>query len=1089
MLNKSPKNAANAIEADGHAQDERVRCNVNAIVAAALRWTGTGGPAWRLGRHSAYRLPWYLVVGEAGAGKSTMLHAAGLRPEDWAAPATRESGEPPVRGWFGKDLVLFETTVGDAGGDEGWRALIRRLRRVRGGCPANGIVVAVGAHRLQETGAGIDDPSRASRTEALRKCIDECYRHWKRRVPVYVVVTQCDHLAGFDAFAAELTEAERAAPLGLTFPPGQALNGDAWRAHFPPAFEALTDQAQAQVIARMPVRSDLERAAKIFAFPKSLGALAEPLAGFLRDAFEASPKHPEMLLLRSVHFTALLGKASPLAQQAEQPLASAQGTARACFIDGFLREQLVRERDLALSRYAVPRQSVIVSRVVAASCAVMVMCAAAALVAAYRRGSDAVVVTAPSAAVLVREAGAGIDLQSPRAMLAVLDRVHGLPCGGKAWQDARGLSPIGLRLLRERDLDVACRTAYRTVLRETVQPYVASRVAQSLRDARDAPSVLFDTLRVYLMLGEKGHYDRDAVLAWIERDLSNTVLSATERAAWLAHCTAWADPAVFPSDVLLDAKLIAQTRARLREQPQAQRVFDALMPALRAAMPDMLSVADMAGPGAALALYRKSGARLSDGIPGPYTLAGLRRYYALRDAALARATQEGWVLGRSHAGAPQPRQQLAEDVDRLYFSAYIQAWDAVINDVGLRPLPRSDNDGALVALLADRQSPLRAFLTRAAIETATENVAPDGGSSQAVSGLLDSTKRKIHQWFGTPEPTPLARAHPRAGELSIVDRHFDALHRLTKGAGGGIASPLDEVQAQLKEVAVYLRAAGVARASGVPAPPDDALDRLEQSAATLPAPLGEMLATLAQRGTSAAQSAQRARIGDQWRAEAGRFCHAAIDGRYPFFSNSADEVAPDDFTRLFAAGGLFDAFFQSFLKPYVDTSTVPWRWRARVAPPGMSISALREFERAARIREAFFTDQGKTLNLRFALTPRNMDAGLTRFVLASGGQTLDYAREQPRATTFNWPGRAAERVSSIEFAPARADGRDGFETQGAWSLFRLFDEGRLDARSADRFVLTFVSDGRSVALDLSASSVVNPFSLPTWRSFRCPSGF
>jgi len=102
---------------------------------------------------------------------------------------------------------------------------------------------------------------------------------------------------------------------------------------------------------------------------------------------------------------------------------------------------------------------------------------------------------------------------------------------------------------------------------------------------------------------------------------------------------------------------------------------------------------------------------------------------------------------------------------------------------------------------------------------------------------------------------------------------------------------------------------------------------------------------------------------------------------------------------------------------------------------------------------------------------------------------LDYAHDPPRATRFQWPDRAGTAAARIEFAPASADGRHGFEMQGAWALFRLMDLGRIETRAADRFVLTFALDGRDVVLDLAASSVVNPFAAPALHAFRCPSGF
>lgn len=1081
--------------ADDHAREpaavpasaSRVRNRVNDLVAAALRWTRSGGPAWRFGRHSVHRLPWYLVVGEPGAGKSTMLRVLSRRFDESASHAAEVRDEASVFGWFGKEAVLFEAPVGDRAYEAKWRALIHRMRCVRRRCPANGIVVAVAARRLLEH----DEAWLALHGEALRNCIDESYRLWKRRVPVYVVVTQCDRLTGFDTFIAGSSDEVCAGPLGTVVPLNRGTREDTWGTHLTQAFDALAREAQAQVIARMPVRSDTWRAAKTLRFPGALTQLTAPLSRLLSDAFIASPERSETPLLRSVHFSAVLGKASVVEEPAPlsplSPLSQASGGERSCFVEGFFREVVFPERGLARSRDALPHRRVVVARFAVVSCAVLAACAAVGLVTAYRRGSAAVAATTPAAVALVQEARSGVDLRSPRAMLALLDSVHGLPCG-RAWQAPDGSWLIGLGLVREMHLEAACRATYRTMLRETVQPYVVARMTQSLRDANESPSTQFDTLRAYLMLGERAHYDRATVLAWIGGDASRAGLSPSEKAAWLTHCTAWADPASFRSDLSLDPKLIADARDRLREQPGAQRVFDTVMGQLKASTPEALSVADMAGPTAALAFYRKSGARLSDGVPGAYTLAGLRRYVVLRDAALAQAQREQWVLGRPDADAGSPRA-FADGVDRLYFSGYVQAWDALIDDVALRPLPRADDGAALVALLAGHESPLRAFLLRAAKETTLSNADVAAASTHGTSDAFAIVGRKVRTWFDAGGATVPTKVAVRSQTAALVDRHFDALHRLVQGAGGGAASPLDQVQAQLKEVAVYLRAAGAARASGLPAPPDDALEQLAQHAAVMPQPLDDMLGSLAQEGTTTAQSAQRARIDERWRAEVDGFCHAAIDGRYPIVQTGVDEVTPDDFTRLFASGGMLDTFFQTYLKPYVDTATVPWVWRSGVAPPGMSIAVLRQFERAASIREAFFGGQGKTMHVRFTLTPRAMDAALTRFVLTAGGQTLDYAHDPARATTFDWPDRTGDAVARIDFAPASADGRHGFEAHGAWSLLRLLDQGRLDALAADRFVLTYSLDGRDVALDLAASSVANPFALPALHAFRCPAGF
>jgi type VI secretion system protein ImpL len=1077
------------------ADAERTRAAVDDSVAAALRWVRAGGPAWRFGRHPVDRSPWYLVIGQHSAGKSTMLRASGHRPGQRDVAAEPGLRPAPLRWWFRERTIWFETAtldagdVGDAAHLAGWRALMRRLRRARPRCPADGIVVVVSVEQLVND----DEAARKQGANTLRAYIDIAYRAFKRRVPVYVLVTQCDRLAGFDEFVADLAEDDLDRPLGIVFPAASHLGDEAWATWFARGFESLVSQALRQSIERMPVRADSRRATMVYRFPTSLEALKVPLARFLDEAFAPSSELLEPIWLRSVNLAAVLRRDATPRDDARPPPAAVSARERAGFMGGWLRDVMLAERGLARSRHAMPRRQVLRMWAAAALCIALAACLGLGLASGYRRGVANLEAAIPSTAAFARAARTGIDPGRPSTMLPVLEAARALPCA----QQPEGLGGRWLEhltLVREPHWAAACRDAYRAALQATVLPYLLARTAAALHESNGLPSSQYDALRVYLMLGDKARYDRAAVYAWLAADVqraADSTLSPRERSAWLAHAAAWAEAAASEPDAPLDAALVAQARTRLQAQPEAQRVFDDVMRALKAPALAPLSVADMAGPGAALVFHRRSGGALSEGVSGAYTLDGARRYLALRDAALARARQERWVLGPATGGPPPAR--MAAEVDRLYVEGYLAAWDALFADVALRPLPATGDGAAVVKLLASPPSPLRAYLLRAAKETTWGAASPDAAAPAptSTSTWFGRVGRRLRQWFGASASTP-AKAPPPVGQFddesaARLDRHFDALHRLVASGGAPGPSLLDQAQAQLKEVAVYLQAAGVARASGLAAPPDDALTRLVQDAATLPAPLGDMLEGLGEAGAAAAQSAERARIDARWQADAAGFCHAAVDGRYPFVANAAVDTTLDDFARLFAPGGLLDAFFQANLKPYVDTSTTPWTWRAKLTPPGMSMASLRAFERAARIRQAFFPEQGKTMNVRFTLTGQDSDTALASFALAFGGQTLKLTHDARVAKAFQWPDGSAAPVARIDYAVADGSDPQPIEDRGVWSLFRLLDRGALDALGPDRFTLTFALDGHSVALDLAASSVVNPFALPALRSFRCPS--
>ncbi len=1072
-------------EASAPAFDRRAHRAACDSVAAALRWVRAGGPVWRLGRHSVYRLPWYVVLADAGAGTSSLLRAWGQRPAWRDTVGKTQSHHGFGRWWFDERAVTFETTASAATDDAHWNALLEQFTRVRRRCPLNGIVVAVSAERLVDG----DEAACGRIADTLRARIDAAYRVCGRRVPVYVTVTHCDRLSGFDAFVRDLDDVARERALAIVFPLKAEPMGEAWVHDFTQSFEALTRDARRQLIERMPAHQDSQRAAATYRFPQSLEELRAPLGRFLRNVFGASPDLCEPMLLRGVNLSAVAGGSVESTQSSSSP--DAAGRERAWFVKGWLSDVVLRERDLALSPHAALRRRALRSRLAAVSCAALALCGALALVSAHQRAIAALATSASSAAALVRAAERGVDLDTPRTMLPVLDAARGLACGPD-WRASERSWAGRFEFGRDAHLEAACRDAYRAVLRETIEPYLLARTTQVVRGEASDPTSVYEALRVYLMLGEKARFDRTSVLAWLEGDASRQGLPSQERAKLLVHASAWADAAPAESNAPLDASLVDLARERLRVQPEAQRVLDAVLPALADVVPAPLSVADMAGRGAALVLDRKSSAPFSDGVPGVYTRAGVDRYLSLRDAAIARVRREHWVTGTLDARA-RAATSLADEVDRLYFVRYQAAWDRLLADVGLRPLAPSDEGEAVVRLLAGPQSPLRLFLLRAAKETSLATPLADTAAAPlapSAQGRIGRALGKVRQWFGARnDRAPNMNVAPSAADNEAarrVDSHFAALHRLAGGPDAAGASPLDRAQAQLKEVAVFLQAADVARANGLPPPPDDALQKLLQNAGDFPAPLADMLKGLGQAGRGFARSAERVRIGERWRADVAGFCHAALDGRYPFASGAAVDVTLNDFARLFAPGGLLDTFFQANLKPYVDTTTTPWSWRAAFS--GMPSAPLLQFERAARIRDAFFPEPGKPMDLRFTLRPRSLDPRLAFFTFAFGGQTVSAAQRAPLATRFEWPDETDSAGARIDYLRAGGDAVQHIEAHGPWSLFRLLDQGRLEAVTPDRLTLTYALDEVDVVLELAASSVVNPFALPALRAFRCPAG-
>jgi type VI secretion system protein ImpL len=163
-----------------------------------------------------------------------------------------------------------------------------------------------------------------------------------------------------------------------------------------------------------------------------------------------------------------------------------------------------------------------------------------------------------------------------------------------------------------------------------------------------------------------------------------------------------------------------------------------------------------------------------------------------------------------------------------------------------------------------------------------------------------------------------------------------------------------------------------------------------------------------------------------------------------------------------------------------------WRWRATANDGTLGIpqSTLDEFQRAARIRDAFFANGGRQASMRFDLKPVSLDPAITKFVLDIDGQALTAAPGALAPASFQLPSGKGSGQVRLDVTPSSAHGT--LRTEGPWAWFRMLDKAAVaPTAQGERYNVTFDADGRKAALELTASSVVNPFRRAVLEQFRC----
>jgi type VI secretion system protein ImpL len=163
---------------------------------------------------------------------------------------------------------------------------------------------------------------------------------------------------------------------------------------------------------------------------------------------------------------------------------------------------------------------------------------------------------------------------------------------------------------------------------------------------------------------------------------------------------------------------------------------------------------------------------------------------------------------------------------------------------------------------------------------------------------------------------------------------------------------------------------------------------------------------------------------------------------------------------------VIDGFYQRHLAPYADT---------------LGRDAMLPFQRAQAIRDAFFADGGKRVNMKLELRLLELEPGVAEFLLDVDGQALRFRRDSKAPQTLLWPGPGAGRVQ------LQMSGGTPYAFEGPWSLLRVFDRVRIEPGSGGRFQLVFDVEGRKARFEARSTHALNPAQREELEQFKCPS--
>ncbi len=1095
----------------------------------------TGGASY------LYDLPWYVIIGPPGAGKTTALANSGIEfPLSQNQGVSGFGGTRYIDFWFSEEAVLIDTAGryttqdSDAIADQAsWSALLEQLKKTRPNRPINGVILSFSVEDMM-TG----DPARLkAHAETVRARLAEVHETLKIDFPVYVMFTKADLIAGFREYFASFSLNRRKLVWGVTFQnkDRKAITVEA----VPAEFDRLVARLSDEIIDRMSEEPDGISRISIFGLPGQMALLRGNVTEFLRRVFEPT-RYKTNAILRGFYFTSGTQEGTPIDQvlgamtggdpQAGYQPSFMSGRGKSFFIHDLLTRVIFPEQGwVSHDRKAVRR-----AMLWRASAMTVILLAsvgtAGALGYSYWKNRNLVKTAQAETAAYARVAQKElsrevIDDPDLREVTPLLTRLAAMPAGYGDSQEPSLLEGLGLGQ-RER-LNRAATSAYSDALERMLRPRLVLDLERRMPEiiASGDMTEIYRALKVYLLLGGQGEVSDDAAVDnWFDQswradypERADIDLRDQLKRHLAAMLTLGKDRNLL---VTLDQTTVDAARAAIAQLPLDEQAYALIKDGIAATGLTDWRI-DEAVRNASQVFATRDGTDL-DGlsVPAIYTYEGFWGYFFDQLAVVEEALRKDqWVLGdlANSAEIETRLARLDRDLMERYRADFIASWNKVLDNLALTSMvadkPRYAALGAaasvtaspileLVKAVDDQTNLSREFEgieglspEQIAGKAAADGSALAGGAQDVGNALADrfhsrssgiqrmvldaaaKQTKKGQGRAGTPtEPEEYSFRRP----IDQISGAFKGWQDLARGEPG--KRPVDTLIGNFGAIWENLRLAEHSPDQSAAALPT-LLNTLTQYNSQLPEPLVRIVNDADADFRSGASDASLETMNRALTNQITFFCRENIASAYPF-TKSTRSLSIDNFARFFGPGGEMDRYFTEYLEPYVERGENGLSYRAdKEITQRFRPDALKQFERAERIRRAFFAGGGSQPQVEITVAQVDAHPTIQEALLSINDekvQTVTGSLPQ----TVTWPGKGKSTL--VQIAPA-LDRPSALLFEGnSWTFIDLLAAASAKQQIGDTLRATFTIGGRNITYDFTVNAIANPFTMPEIREFSCP---
>lgn len=1047
-------------------------------------------------RNYLYHLPWYMVIGASGSGKSGLVREGYASDTIYVPEKVRGENSSPwlIAPYVGAHAVIFDidgTLIEQPASsqEEGnvnsrlWGHWLSWLNEKRPRQPLNGIILTVDLPELLTNNKN----QRERLLTLLRQRLQDIRQQLHCELPVYIVLTKIDLLYGFSALFQSLDKQQRDTTLGVTFTEG-AHEDEHWRKELTSFWHDWIDRFNQALPDLLLNHVESSQRSMLFSFNRQMQGIVEQLEILITGLLAGDNMS---VMLRGVYLTSSLqrGQVDDMFIQsaaAQYKLGENALTSwpivetQPYFTRTLFPQTLLAEPNLASENSVWLRKD-------RRRLGIFSACGAVAVIASITGWHHYYQSNYRSGVTVLAQARSFMDIPPPQGIdemgnlqLPLLNPMRDATLAYGDYRERNSLTDMAL--YQGRKIGPYVEKTYLQLLEQRYLPALLNGLIRDMNEAPEGSEKKLSVLRVIRMLEDKSGRDNKVVqqymaLRWSEKFHGQRVLQsqlmahleyALDHTDWHAQRMAGDTDAI--NLFVPYAKPIAAAQKELSKLSIYQRVYQSLRTKALGVLPADLNIRDQVGPSFDKVFVANREEDLA--VPQFLTRYGLQSYFVKqRDSLVDLTALDSWVLNitKNVTYSEADREDIQRHITEQYISDYTATWQAALNNLDVKDY--EDMQQVIDALEQTISGDQPFYRTLQTLRDNTQVPAPPANLPEktraAMMSALDfQLLTRLSREF-SPENSVLAEGKDKDSTLQTVYQQLTELHRYLlaiKNSPVPGKSALKAVQLRLDQNS------------------SDPIFATRQMAKTLPAPLNRWVGKLADQAWHVVMIEAVHYMEVEWNNKVVKTFQQTLADRYPFDPQAEQDVSLDAFDRFFKPDGILDSFYKENLKLFIEN-------KLTLGEDGQVLirqDVQQQLETAQKIRDTFFTQQS-ALGTQYSAQTVELSANKRRSVLNMDGQLLDYSHGRSFTTHLVWPNAMRDGTESkLTLVGTSSGSPRSISFTGPWAQFRLINAGNLTSVDDGSFDVRFNVDGGYMTYRIHVDTQDNPFTGGLFSEFTLP---